>query len=126
MHMQYEFPFTDVIEEFREVGVDVEISCVVNEKGIHTSEDIERYLSWAKGLGITKVLFRRMYGSEPDLSMVTSIADSYQDIWDRTVYEFNGIAVRIGPTKSITDEHFVFAPDNHLYSSWLHKTAIIM
>jgi molybdenum cofactor biosynthesis enzyme MoaA len=128
MHVKYENPIEDSIQMLLDSGIDVELSCILVEQGVRYLDDLREYVRWAKSIGVKKVLLRMNYspGKTREKGFVSGLHPTYQDVYGRDVHEMDGIAIRIGPYKKIDDEHLIFAPDNHLYSSWIHRSSMIM
>lgn len=64
----------------------VKNSCILNRSGISSVTEIERYVSWAKGLGVTLCVFR-------ELSQLSSGSDGYSQNRTKTWNDDNRVSM---------------------------------
>ena len=120
----------DIIDKFGEVGIDVSVNCVINNK---TDKDfILNYIKWAKGIGVYAIRFR-MENGELKAAPVEKEFDNYKVLWEgkcpvcRTILKrIKGMDVYfkssvLEPSKIIKDSIFelIYEPDGKVYQDWM-------
>ena len=128
--------------------LDPKLSCLLSKEGVSSDEDIINYIEAVKALGGRKVIFRELlsvnddseYGkwANTNYTSVTNVSKlmerlgvpQFRGLWQQIIWDYKGTAVTIWPDGSRKDTinkgDLIYMPDNHLYSSWIHRSSRIM
>lgn len=124
-------------------GISVRFSCYLCEQGVHTAEEIQQYLVFAKEQGVRSVIFRIAPQDDAkdqkylavlreDLKMKGWQLGYHHEKSDSIIFEFwkDGMSLTLSHVREEEDHdakirRLIYMPDQVIYTSWIDPSSYL-